>query len=125
MDSSDFERRIRAIEQRLNGTSDGGRPAFQIVLIEGCLPMPIKIATAGALRFERQEGESEDSFVERAALVAKEAGERSLVVGGLTGMDDIMARYSTFDEFWEAECAAYYDEIPAVSSPGAMSSKGL
>jgi hypothetical protein len=122
--TSSLAKRIAALEARLNGTGDGGRPAFMITIVDGCLPGPIKVATAGEHRWERQEGETEEGFAERAATEAKALGELSLVVGGLTGMDGIAAKYSSFDEFWEAECAAYYDEVPPVSSPGVVSGKG-
>jgi hypothetical protein len=76
----DFERRIAAIEKKLNATLSS---AFRILLIEACLPGGPWSACAGSHRWRRQVGETVEQFAERCAQDALAAGEASLTVGGL------------------------------------------
>lgn len=114
---NDFEKRLRAIEAKLNARPGTGR--FFILLIEGCLPTGINFARAGTHHFERAQGEELGSFVERAAALAKDAGELQMTVGGLPPAG-AYAEYRTadgfdFDRWWDECCAEWYDEVPPVT----------
>jgi hypothetical protein len=83
--SSDFEKRLRAIERRLNAeySSRPGAP-MRIVIVHGCLPPGEPLfATAGAHEWLREPGEDLDLFCDRAAQAARELQEALLVIGGL------------------------------------------
>jgi len=108
---SNFERRLRAVERRLNSEGDGTRPPLKIVLIEGALPREPCHAEAGAHTWTRElPNETLEGFVERCAAEAREFGERLLVVGGLAG-----PMPETLEEFL---ATLHFDDVPPVTSPG-------
>ncbi|MET4752562.1 hypothetical protein [Bradyrhizobium sp. RT11b] len=116
---SDLEKRIAAIEARLNmqRTKDG-MPPFRVLRIEGGLPGPINWAYAGKHRWERDAdaGEELEAFVQRAARAAMAAGETSINIGGLPRSDEL-ARYKTFEELWAA-IGVDYPEVPPCEPAG-------
>jgi hypothetical protein len=108
--SGDFERRLRAVERKLNG---GTPPSiFRILTFEGGLPGPINRAYAGEHRWRREGDETLEQFTERAARAAEAAGETSLMVGGLPRSDEL-AEFESFDAWW-ATVAPFYSEVPPV-----------
>ncbi len=116
---NDLERRIAAIEARLNmqRTKDG-TPPFRILRFEGGLPGPINWAYAGEHRWQRNAdaGEDLEAFVHRAAIAAITAGETSMNVGGLPRSDEL-AHYKTFEELW-AVIGVDYPEVPPCERQG-------
>jgi hypothetical protein len=115
-----IEKRIKAIEDRLNmrSATGGGKP-FRIIVITGCLPIgPPRWAYAGPLQWERGENEELEQFSERCAAAAIAAGETLLTIGGLPRGEEEMASFATFEEWWAARCAPFYDEVPPCEGPG-------
>ena len=108
---SDLEKRIATIERRLNMAhpSSAAQP-FRILRIEGGLPGPINWAYAGAARWERDDGEELEAFIERTALAALAAGEPSLNIGGLPRSDEL-AEFESFEAWW-ATIAPHYSDVP-------------
>lgn len=86
--TNDLERRLEALQRRLNadrpaGTTAGG--ALLCVEISGCLPTPDGLplwANAGEHEWIRSDGEDLDLFADRCVAAALEAGQRLLVIGG-------------------------------------------
>jgi hypothetical protein len=113
--SSDFKRRIAAIEKRMNATNPQ-HPPFRILLIEGGMPGPINWAYAGQRRWKRESEETLEQFTERSVLAAKEAGETSLIVGGLPRSDEL-DEFATFEEWW-ATIAPHYSDVPPEEERG-------
>lgn len=113
---SNHEKRIRAIEERLNAKrpTDGG--AFRILIVEGCLPGPIGWSYAGTLRWQREAGEELEAFIERTAEAAIKAGELSLIVGGLPRGDEL-AEFADFETWW-ATIAPHYSDVPPEEKAG-------
>jgi hypothetical protein len=109
-----FKERLNAIEARLRKKPGAG--TFRILEISGGLPGPVGFAYAGALRWERAEGEEFEAFVRRSALAAFNAGEMVLNVGGLPRGDE-MAKFATFEEWWQT-VAPFYPEVPNEEAPG-------
>jgi hypothetical protein len=85
--TNDLERRLEALQRRLNtdrpaGTTAGG--ALLCVVIHGCLPPGVPLfAAAGEHEWLRGDDEDLDAFADRAKAGAREAGEQRLVLGGL------------------------------------------
>jgi hypothetical protein len=110
-----FIKRLEAIERQMRRKPGAGQ--FVIVEVGGGLPGPVSYAYSGGLRWDRADGEDMEVFVRRAAVSAIEAGQMTLVTGGLPRSDE-HERYRLPDgEFdfprWWAECAApFYDETP-------------
>lgn len=112
---SDLEKRVAAIEHKLNlQRTPDGKPPFRILLIEGGLPGPINWAYAGESRWERDDGEELEAFIQRTAQAALAAGETRLNVGGLPRGGEL-AKFASFDEWW-ATVAPHYSEVPPVES---------
>jgi len=107
----DFERRLRAIEARLNAERPPDRPPLTIVTIEGGLPREIFHAVAGGHTWTRDlPHETLEVFVERCAIEAHDLGEHLLTIGGLGGpmpekLEDFLA-------------TLHFDDVPPVTSPG-------
>jgi hypothetical protein len=109
---SDLEKRIAAIEAKIN-RGGNGTPSFEIVLVEGCLPVgPPKWSYAGDHRWQRDPEESLEQFVQRSAEAAMAAGEKLLKVGGLPHDTEWHDLYPDFESFWRAECAPHYSDVP-------------
>ena len=114
---SDFEKRLAAIERKLNlQRTPDGTPPFRILRIEGGLPGPINWAYAGDARWKRDDGEELEAFIERTAQAALAAGEASLTVGGLPRSDEL-GKFASFEEWW-ATIAPHYDDVPPITSRG-------
>lgn len=85
---SDFERRLRAVERRLNakqpsGTMPPGAP-LRVVVAHGALPPGDPLwGVAGPHEWLREPGEDLDAFADRAAAAARELREPLLILGGL------------------------------------------
>ncbi|MET4801413.1 hypothetical protein [Bradyrhizobium sp. LB11.1] len=110
---SDIEKRLAAIERKLNmRLAPDGKPPFRILLIEGGLPGPINFAYAGETRWERDDSEELEAFVQRTAQAALAAGEARLNVGGLPRSDEL-ERFGSFEEWW-ATIAPHYSDVPPV-----------
>jgi hypothetical protein len=110
---SDHTKRLEALERKLNVK----HPSLRILQIEGCLPGPIAMASAGAHRWRREPGEELEQFVERCAGLCVAAGETSLIVGGLPESLEELG-YSDFESWWAAEVAPTYSDVPPVEEPG-------
>jgi hypothetical protein len=110
-----IEKRLRAVEQRINAKSGSASGAFRIVIVEGGLG-EILWSYAGELKWRREPGEELDAFIERSAIAAREAGERSLVIGGLGGPEEI-AEFPDF-ESWFAAYQPEYSDVPQVTVRG-------
>jgi hypothetical protein len=88
MTTSDLERRLEALERRMNaeqpsGTLPPGAP-LRVVIVYGTLPPGEPLwGTAGSHEWLREPGEEIEAFAERAAAAARELKERLLVIGGL------------------------------------------
>jgi hypothetical protein len=85
--TNDLERRLEALQRRLNadrpaGTTAGG--ALLCVVVHGCLTPGVPLfAMAGEHEWLRGTDEDLDAFADRAVAGAREAGEQRLVLGGL------------------------------------------
>ena len=107
--------RLDAIERQLRQRPGAGM--FTILEISGGLPGPINFAYAGSQRWDRAEGEDFDAFVRRSADAAFEAGQMSLIVGGLSKGDEC-SKYRKpdgefdFEAWWSTVAAPYYPEVP-------------
>jgi hypothetical protein len=112
----DFQRRLAAVERKLNGDGNGTNPPFRILRIEGGLPGPINWSYAGQHQWKREPAEELEAFVERTAQAARAAGETSLIVGGLPRSDEL-DEFKTFEEWW-ATIAPDYPDVPPEEAPG-------
>jgi hypothetical protein len=106
-----IEKRLRAVEQRINAKPGSASCAFRIVIIEGGLG-EILWSYAGELKWRREPGEELDTFFERSANAAREAGEPFLVIGGLGGPEEL-AEFPDF-ESWFAAVQPDYSDVPPV-----------
>jgi hypothetical protein len=109
-----FKERIATIEKWISAKPGAG--TFRILLITGGLPGPINFAYAGTHRWDRGDGEEFETFVQRSALAAFEAGEMAMNVGGLPRGDE-MARFATFEDWWQT-VAPFYPEVPDEEEAG-------
>ena len=83
-----IERRLIAAERRLNPPV----PRIKEVVIFGGLPGSDDdptFATAGGIRWERAPAETLAAFRARAVAAATAAGERHIVIGGLSDNDPL------------------------------------
>jgi hypothetical protein len=88
-----IERRLIAAERRLNPPVPAVQEIFIIreIIIPGGLPGSDDdptFATAGEIRWKRAPAETLAAFRERAVAAATAAGERRIVIGGLSDNDD-------------------------------------
>jgi hypothetical protein len=115
--SSDIEKRLAAIERRLNAMGPASPGGFRILIVEGLLPGEPRWAYASEHKWKRETNESLDAFVERAARAAKGLAQTSLIVGGLPRASDEMAEYADFDAWWNA-VAPNYSDVPDEEASG-------
>jgi hypothetical protein len=84
---NDLERRLEALQRRLNADRPAGATAgdgLLCVVVHGCLPPGVPLfAMAGEHEWRRGTDEDLDAFADRAKAGAREAGEQRLVLGGL------------------------------------------
>jgi hypothetical protein len=111
-----LEKRIAAIERKLNATRHPTDGAFRILVIEGGVG-EIRWSYAGALKWKREPEETLENFTERSAAAAIAAGETSLVVGGLPRGEDEMAGFADF-EAWFQHVQPNYSDVPPEEAPG-------
>jgi hypothetical protein len=88
-----IERRLIAAERRLNPPVPEVSEIFiiRLIITPGGLPKSDDdptFATAGEMRWERAPAETFAAFRERAVAAATAAGERRIVIGGLSGNGD-------------------------------------
>lgn len=110
----DFEKRLRAIEDKINA-KPGANGKLYILLIEGGVG-EIRWSYAGAHRWQREDAEELEAFIVRSAEAAKAAGELSLNIGGLPRSDE-MAGFPDF-ESWFAYVQPNYSEVPPAEAAG-------
>jgi hypothetical protein len=79
----DLHRRLAQLEEIIGAPS-----GCAIIRIRGGLPDADGRASAGALRFRREQFESEAAFEYRVLEAALEAGEPFVVFGGLPNLPD-------------------------------------
>ena len=80
----ELERRIAALEAKLNAQQPPDRMPLRVVIVHGCLPPGEPLfATAGAHEWLREPGEDLEAFAKRAAQATREVQEGLLVIGGL------------------------------------------
>lgn len=111
----DFERRLAAVERKLNAKRHPTGKAFRILLVQGGLPGPINWAYAGTLTWRREADEDLGAFAKRAAEAASAAGEMALTVGGLPQGDEL-AGFESFDAWWQT-IAPHYSDVPPEEAP--------
>jgi hypothetical protein len=80
----------RDLARRLSHLEDimGAPSGCAVIRIRGGLPDAHGHASAGALRFRREQFESEAAFEDRVLEAALEAGEPFVVFGGLPELPD-------------------------------------
>jgi hypothetical protein len=84
MSRKDLERRIAALERRLNAEQPSGTSPLRVVIVHGMLPPGEPLwGVAGTHEWLRDPGEDLDAFTDRAAAAAIELREPFLVLGGL------------------------------------------
>ena len=83
-----IERRLIAAERRLNPPVPAVQEIFIIREIVSSRDDPT-FATAGEMRWERAPAETLAAFRERAEAEATAAGERRIIIGGLSGNDPL------------------------------------
>jgi hypothetical protein len=116
-----FRKRLEAIERQMRQKPGAGQ--FVIWEITGGLPGPVNYAYSAGLRWDRADGEDMEAFVRRAAVAAIEAGQMSLVIGGLPRSDEF-ERYRKpdgefdFDRWWAEVAAPHYPEVPPCEEVG-------
>jgi hypothetical protein len=110
--ASDLEKRIAQLERRLNMKRSG----LRVLVVKGGLPPGEPLfAVSGEHEWLREPTEVLEDFCERVAAAARDAGERSLLIGGLpsTPSQDERARSA-----YEAWLLDGYSDVPPMEQPG-------
>jgi hypothetical protein len=85
--TNDLERRLEALQRRLNADRAAGTTAGEALLcvvVHGCLPPGVPLfAMAGEHEWLRGPEEDLDAFADRAKAGARDARETLLTIGGL------------------------------------------
>ncbi|MDH2353479.1 hypothetical protein QCM80_22860 [Bradyrhizobium sp. SSUT112] len=103
MTNNELQRRLEALERRLNSSEHRGESSqpLRVVVVYGCLPPGIPLwATAGSHEWFPDAGEGLEAFGKRAAAAARALKETLLVLGGLpstqTQTDVALAAYDAW-----------------------------
>jgi hypothetical protein len=118
--TNELERRLEALQRRLNADRPAGTMAHGVLLcvvIHGALPpgWPL-FAAAGEHEWIRSEGEDLDQFADRAVAGARDARENLLVIGGLPNSQlQHDAAMIAYDRWLETDASA---PPPCEPSPG-------
>jgi hypothetical protein len=83
-----MERRLVAVERRLVVSAVHEIFIIREIITPGGSDDDPTVATAGAMRWERAPAETSAAFSERAVAAATAAGERRIVIGGLSDSGD-------------------------------------